>query len=893
MDDAFAPLARARAYRVTEIWRPRDPHDSEAGRRRGAQRAALTAAYHAGTAGSAGGTVAFGWIRTAAGGPVHVLTVGEALAGSADAEAGEVLLSLPSGARGTPLRRAELSWLIGQLGCWREVAGISDPLLAAGAVDGQPRLRAGLSLDEGLLGNWTGPFGWLLVAEPVSRAELGVLLEDAGSRQRAAEGSADRFPGRAALARRLTERHAELQRGTSAGMWKVTVRAGGTDEGSAARVAGLLCASADLDGLPYALSPVPAKPAGARAAVGVGGDGTPASPFYGSTELLAALARAPEAEVPGVRLALRPEFDVTPELTAAGPSVQIGQVLDRNLVPAGPFTVPAESLNRHVFVCGATGSGKSQTVRSLLESATGLGVPWLVIEPAKSEYRLMASRIPGSEVIRVRPGEPDAVAAGLNPLEPAAAADGTRFPLQAHADLVRALFTASFQAEEPFPQVLGAALTRAYEGAGWDLALGEPRRAGQGAAYPSLAGLLRAAERVVGEIGYSQRVTDDVIGFIRVRLASLRRGTTGRFLDSGHPVDFAALLRTNVVLELEDIGDDADKAFLMGTVLIRLAEHLRLAHRAGSAPGLRHLTVIEEAHRLLRKPGTGAGGAAGHAVELFAGLLAEVRAYGEGLVIAEQVPGRLLPDVIKNTAVKIVHRLPAADDRDVVGATVNATRAQSRYLVTLRPGQAAAFADGMDFPVLVQVKDGTRRERTQPAASGPAALVHPRSASCGPECTERPCTLREMRLAQQVIEDEPWVGLWAGLGVLAHLTGWPAPVPRPDILAAVRALPARTVQCVISHAVDTAVSQNPVIHRPAELGAHVSEVLRARAEHGQWHCSADEPEWLLPELPADGIDDGLLRAIANDESAALPGSLATFIDCQWPLAYVAGRPAPG
>ena len=585
MDNAFAPLALARAYRVTEIWRPREPEDQRAGHRGRAQRAALTAAYHAGTAGSAGGTVAFGWVRTAAGGPVHILTVGDALVGSVDAKAGEVLLSLPCGARGTALRPAELAWLTGQLGCWREVAGISDALLAAGAVDGQAGQRVALPLDEGLLGNWTGPFGWLLIAEPVSRAELKVLLEDAGSRQRAVEGAADRFPGQAVLARRLGERHAEFQRGESAGVWRITILAGGTDAGSAARVAGLLCASADLDGLPYALSPAPAELAGPRGPAGsAGGDGSPSSPFYGSTELLAALARVPEAEVPGVRLALRPEFDVTPELAVRGTGVEIGHVLDRNLMPAGPFTLPAESLNRHVFVCGATGGGKSQTVRSLLEAATGHGIPWLVVEPAKAEYRLMTGRIPHSEVIRIRPGEPDAVAAGLNPLEPAAAADGTRFPLQTHADLVKALFIASFQAEDPFPQVLSAALTRVYEEAGWDLALGEPRRPDGEAVYPTLTGLQRAAERVVSEIGYSQRVTDDVLGFIRVRLASLRRGTTGRFLVGGHPLDFRALLRKNVVLELEDVGDDADKAFLMGTVLIGLVEHLRLAHRAGTAP---------------------------------------------------------------------------------------------------------------------------------------------------------------------------------------------------------------------------------------------------------------------------------------------------------------------
>jgi DNA helicase HerA-like ATPase len=617
------------------------------------------------------------------------------------------------------------------------------------------------------------------------------------------------------------------------------------------------------------------------------------SPFYGSTELLAALARVPEAEVPGVRLALRPEFDVTPEVAVheVEAGVEVGEVLDRNLVPAGSFRLPAESLNRHVFVCGATGGGKSQTVRSLLEAAAGEGIPWLVVEPAKAEYRLMAGRLPGAEVIRIRPGEADAVAAGLNPLEPAVGADGTRFPLQTHADLVRALVLASFRAEEPFPQVLSEALVRVYEEAGWDLALGEPRRAGAEPGWPTLIGLQRAAERVVAEIGYSQRVTDDVLGFIRVRLAGLSRGTTGRFLVGGHPLDFGALLRKNVVLELEDVGDDADKAFLMGTVLIALVEYLRLAYGGGAALGLRHLTVLEEAHRLLRRPEAGAAGAAGHAVELFAGLLAEVRAYGEGLVIAEQIPGRLVPDVIKNTAVKIVHRLPAADDREAVGATINATEAQSRYLVTLPPGQAAAFADGMDFPVLVRMRDGTLRERKQPGTSDPRGLVSPRAGSCGSECAGRACTLREMRRAQHVIEDEPWVGAWAGLAVLAHLTGWPSPVPKPEVLSGLRAQTDRTVQCAISHAVDATVSLLPAISRPRALAGHVSEVLRARAERGEWVCSADEPEWLVADRVAAGLAKKLLEAPVGDEGASLPGLLDQFIDCRWPLHYLAdGQP---
>jgi DNA helicase HerA-like ATPase len=868
--------------------------------------AALVAAYHAGLAAPARGTVAFGWVRTAAGGPVRVIAAGDALVGSvdpeaADPEAAEVLLALPGGARGKALPPDGLARLIEQVGCWREIAGISDGLLAptgeAGRSDasagwGGARGAVGLSLDEGLLGSWTGPFGWLVVAEPVSRDELRALAEEVGLRQRLAEGSADRFPERAAAARRLKERHAEFQRGASAGFWRLTVSAGGHDESAAARVAGLLCASADLDGLPYALSPALTEEASKPEP---GGDAAPGSPFYGSTALLAALARPPESEIPGVRLALRPDFDVTPE-TPSGHGILLGDILDHNLMPAGPLFLPRDSLNRHVFVCGATGAGKSQTVRALLEAATGQSIPWLVVEPAKAEYRLMAGRLPGTEVIRISPGEPDAIAAGLNPLEPAADQAGRRFPLQTHADLVRALFIASFRSEEPFPQVLSAALGRVYADAGWDLALGELTLGeddyAQRAAYPALTDLRRAAEQVVTEIGYSQRVTDDVLGFIRVRLASLSHGTTGLFLEGGHPIDFGALLRKNVVLEIEDVGDDADKAFLMGTVLIRLVEHLRLTHRTAGreTTGLRHLTVIEEAHRLLRRVSSdtpGGGGAAAHAVEMFAGLLAEIRAYGEGLIIAEQIPARLDPSAIKNTAVKIVHRLPAADDREAVGATMNVTPPQSRYLVTLTPGRAAVFSDGMDFPVLVKIKDGSERERLTPSRPSDArTLVHPRSAACGSECETRPCTLRDMRAAARALGELPLAGLWAELTVLAHLTGWPMPVPKPAALDDFTALPARVRQCALARAADAAAATRLGIARCGPLAAHAAAATEAWADRLEWLCPSDEPEWLLAGTVTEEMAFGVTRPSAIEAAGPLPELLAEFIDCQWPLRYL-------
>ena len=167
-------------------------------------------------------------------------------------------------------------------------------------------------------------------------------------------------------------------------------------------MAGLVCASADLDGLPYVVTPASSA---ARSLQEVleepgsappGGDAVPGHPFYASTELIAALSRPPEREVPGIRLVLRPDFDVTQEPVAGREAIDVGEILDRSRRPAGALVLPLDSLNRHVFVSGATGSGKSQTVRTLLEAATRAGIPWLVV--GAGEGRIPADgRAPGRD----------------------------------------------------------------------------------------------------------------------------------------------------------------------------------------------------------------------------------------------------------------------------------------------------------------------------------------------------------------------------------------------------------------------------------------------------------------------------------------------------------------
>jgi uncharacterized protein len=222
------------------------------------------------------------------------------------------------------------------------------------------------------------------------------------------------------------------------------------------------------------------------------------------------------------------------------------------------------------------------------------------------------------------------------------------------------------------------------------------------------------------------------------------------------------------------------------------------------------------------------------------------------------------------------------------------TRAQNRFLVTLRPGEAAVFADGMDYPLLARMPDGTGREAAvQALTATPAGVVHPRSTTCGADCVGRPCTLRDMRMAQRALDEHPGIRLWAELSVLAHLTGWPMPVPGAGLLSVLQAMSSRLRDCALSHAVDAALGvRAPVIGRrvsAAGLAAHVSAAIRARVSRGSWLCQREEPAWLAPAYKWTLVLDALISADRRNPRAGAQGPHPRSSD--WEGTY--GRPIAG
>ncbi len=419
---------------------------------------------------------------------------------------------------------------------------------------------------------------------------------------------------------------------------------------------------------------------------------------------LAAYIHLPQLETNGFAVDIIPDFDAVPHKTNVERPISLGNVIHRTQSTQAEYSVSSKTLTRHTFVAGVTGAGKTNTIFHLLKEAHREGVPFLVIEPAKTEYRSLLNEDEFSDSLQVFTlGDETIAPFRLNPFEVLA---GT--PVSVHIDLLRSVFAASFGMWTPLPQIMEQCLHRIYTDRGWDITSstnnrleGETRPV---EAFPTLTELVAAVDDVTRALGYENEFTANARAALNTRINSLRTGGKGRMLDVQHSLPMHVILEQPTVLELEGMGDDDDKAFLMGLILIRLAEYRR---SKGQSDGLAHLLVIEEAHRLLTNVG-GSGreeeaNPRGKAVESFANLLSEVRAYGQGVIVADQVPVKLAPDVIKNTNLKISHRVVAQDDRMTLAGAMAMNERQARAVATLPLGRAVMFSEGDDAPLLVQV----------------------------------------------------------------------------------------------------------------------------------------------------------------------------------------------
>lgn len=381
----------------------------------------------------------------------------------------------------------------------------------------------------------------------------------------------------------------------------------------------------------------------------------------------------------------------------SGDDIKLGNIMDMGVASKSVAALSRDSLTMHTFVTGSTGSGKSNTVYEILDQLHSHynKTPFLVIEPAKGEYKNVFGQYSDVTVYGTNPKKFSNLLR-INPF---------CFPpdvhILEHLDSLVEIFNVCWPMYAAMPAVLKEAMEKAYIAAGWNLILSENPK---GKIYPNFSDLLGQIEAVIAESKYSADTKGDYVGALCTRVRSLTNGLNGMIFCQGDLKD-EDLYDRNVIVDLSRIGSTETKSLLMGILILKLHEHRMTSGKINSS--LSHVTVLEEAHNLLKRTSTEqfseSSNVLGKSVEMLANSIAEMRTYGEGFIIADQAPGLLDMSVIRNTNTKIILRLPDLSDRELVGYAAGLNEEQIQELSKLERGVAAVYQNDWIEPVLVQV----------------------------------------------------------------------------------------------------------------------------------------------------------------------------------------------
>lgn len=418
-----------------------------------------------------------------------------------------------------------------------------------------------------------------------------------------------------------------------------------------------------------------------------------------SSKELAMLLSLPHKSVPGfpvvehVSLAkevIRNNESVMKREVSLGCIFDLGKVHTENHVK-----LDVKSLTQHVFVSGSTGCGKSETIYKLINETKQVGAKFLVIEPAKGEYKNVFG---------------DVNVFGTNPLiMPLLRINPFSFPTGVHVlehiDRLTEIFNVCWPMYSAMPAVLKKAMLDAYESCGWDLRLSVNRLSQGEDVYPSFLDLFLSLEKVITESAYSEEVKSNYSGALLTRVESLTNGLNGEIF-SVNELSNMVLFDENCIIDLSRVGSQETKSLIMGILIMRLSEY-RMTGANTPNSALKHLTVLEEAHNILKRVSTEqsqeGSNMAGKSVEMITNAIAEMRTYGEGFVIVDQSPTSVDKAAIKNTNTKIVMRLPDEDDRKVSGKAAGMNDKQIDEIAKLPTGVAVVYQNDWVSPVLCKI----------------------------------------------------------------------------------------------------------------------------------------------------------------------------------------------
>ncbi|WP_182914048.1 ATP-binding protein [Sphingobium terrigena] len=444
---------------------------------------------------------------------------------------------------------------------------------------------------------------------------------------------------------------------------------------------------------------------------------------------------------------------------------------DQPLANTAWHAINPTDLTKHALIVGSTGSGKTTATMFLVRELIRLRVPFLVIEPVKTEYFGRLENV----IPKIRRRNFEGAPTG-GPGKDFLAFDPLRVPkgisIARHASYLKSCFEAAFPMEPVTAMLVEKGLIEYYTGMRKDgcCGFGKFDRGGphmgsiraDGAIFPSYASFKAFitgpfVDREFSAPAVGQSRAHEMRDIFRRRFENLSLGILGTSFEladaayrhfyrkNGNRPDPAYydllardLLTWPTVVELDAVPDADQKALAMAFLMTYIFEYRQaedlLARETGQplAEVLRHLLIIEEAHRLLANQATASRGAEqvgegarGKSVGLFVDMLAEIRAFGQGLAIVEQIPSKIVPEAVKNTSLKIMLRLAAKDDRDSLGAAMNFTEAQKRYVTLLKvdkprdtiPGRVnfVLFEEGLEQPLLLHLPlSGTSGPEARP-----------------------------------------------------------------------------------------------------------------------------------------------------------------------------------
>lgn len=406
----------------------------------------------------------------------------------------------------------------------------------------------------------------------------------------------------------------------------------------------------------------------------------------------------PTRSVHGLPIIEHAEFgrNVPDEAMPDEDKMNLGKIYHMGKEEAAGLILNRQAMASHTFITGSTGTGKSNAVYHLLDEITKNGqTTFLVVEPAKGEYKNVFGNRTDVQVFGTNPRETPLLR--MNPF-----AFPENIHILEHIDRLVEIFNACWPMYAAMPAVLKDAIERSYQKVGWDLRNSESEKG----IFPTFFDLLDILPGVIEESHYSKDTQSDYVGALCTRVKSLTNGIYGSVLCAEDALSDAEMFDQNVIVDLSRVGSMETKSLLMGILVMKLQEYRMCS--SGMNSRLRHVTVLEEAHNLLRKTSAeqsqeGAN-LQGKSVEMLANAIAEMRTYGEGFIIADQAPGMLDMSVIRNTNTKIILRLPDEEDRKLVGKSAALKEAQIDELSKLPLGVAAVYQNEWPEAVLCKIE---------------------------------------------------------------------------------------------------------------------------------------------------------------------------------------------